>query len=77
MAYTDCLTVILISLATAAASEFISWLLIYRTDDYKSLKRQIDTLNKKRKLHPVVKAVFVSVLNQLRLRRRRLRQLAS
>eukprot|EP00475_Leptophrys_vorax_P029379 TRINITY_DN4309_c0_g1_i3.p2 TRINITY_DN4309_c0_g1~~TRINITY_DN4309_c0_g1_i3.p2 ORF type:complete len:183 (-),score=63.79 TRINITY_DN4309_c0_g1_i3:39-587(-) len=45
--YTDCLTVIFISLATAAASEFISWLLIYRTEDYKSLKRQIDSLNKK------------------------------
>lgn len=45
--YTDCLLVILISLASALLSEGISYLLIYRTEEYKRLKRNIDQLSRK------------------------------
>lgn len=45
--YSDSLTVVLISLLTALLCEAISWLLIYRTTSYKSLKTSIDKASKK------------------------------
>jgi len=43
----DCLFVIFASLASALFAEGISWLLIYRTDEYKRLKSTIDKLQNK------------------------------
>jgi len=45
--YTDSLLIILISLVSSVIAEGISWLLIYRTDDYQKLKKTIDALSKK------------------------------
>lgn len=45
--YSDSLTVVGISLCTALVCEAISWLLIYRTSSYKSLKSTIDKASKK------------------------------
>ncbi|GAB2295467.1 hypothetical protein Dimus_029633 [Dionaea muscipula] len=45
--YSDSLTVVGISLCTAVICEAISWLLIYRTASYKSLKSSIDKSSKK------------------------------
>ncbi|KAI3474507.1 hypothetical protein Pfo_029417 [Paulownia fortunei] len=45
--YSDSLTVVGISLCTAVVCEAISWLLIYRTASYKSLKSTIDKASKK------------------------------
>jgi uncharacterized membrane protein (DUF106 family) len=45
--YSDSLTVVIISLFTAVVCEAISWLLIYRTTSYKSLKSSIDKASKK------------------------------
>ncbi|KAE9455974.1 hypothetical protein C3L33_12124, partial [Rhododendron williamsianum] len=45
--YSDSLTVVCISLFTALLCEAISWLLIYRTTSYKSLKSSIDKASKK------------------------------
>uniref|UniRef100_A0A5B7B4Y7 Calcium load-activated calcium channel n=1 Tax=Davidia involucrata TaxID=16924 RepID=A0A5B7B4Y7_DAVIN len=45
--YSDSLTVVGISVCTAVFCEAISWLLIYRTTSYKSLKSSIDKASKK------------------------------
>ncbi|KAA8518316.1 hypothetical protein F0562_015801 [Nyssa sinensis] len=45
--YSDSLTVVGISACTAVVCEAISWLLIYRTTSYKSLKSSIDKASKK------------------------------
>ncbi|KAL8162285.1 hypothetical protein V2J09_013774 [Rumex salicifolius] len=45
--YSDSLTVLGISIVTAAVCEAISWLLIYRTASYKSLRSAIDKSSKK------------------------------
>ncbi|KNA04591.1 hypothetical protein SOVF_198270 [Spinacia oleracea] len=45
--YSDCLTVVGISICTAIICEAISYLLIYRTNSYKSLKSSIDKSSKK------------------------------
>ncbi|XP_052172011.1 uncharacterized protein LOC127787955 [Diospyros lotus] len=45
--YSDSLTVVGISVCTAVVCEAISWLLIYRTASYKSLKSSIDKASKK------------------------------
>ncbi|XP_019154162.1 PREDICTED: calcium load-activated calcium channel-like [Ipomoea nil] len=45
--YSDSLTVVGISICTAVICEAISWLLIYRTNSYKSLKSTIDKASKK------------------------------
>ncbi|KAJ0088286.1 hypothetical protein Patl1_32924 [Pistacia atlantica] len=45
--YSDSLTVVGISFCTAIVCECISWLLIYRTNSYKSLKSSIDKASKK------------------------------
>lgn len=45
--YSDSLTVVAISIFTAVICEAISWLLIYRTSSYKSLKSSIDKASKK------------------------------
>ncbi|XP_059668537.1 uncharacterized protein LOC132313670 [Cornus florida] len=45
--YSDSLTVVGISVCTAVVCEAISWLLIYRTSSYKSLKSSIDKASKK------------------------------
>ncbi|KAG6429048.1 hypothetical protein SASPL_107087 [Salvia splendens] len=45
--YSDSLTVVGISFCTAVVCEVISWLLIYRTASYKSLKSTIDKASKK------------------------------
>ncbi|KAL1814220.1 hypothetical protein DCAR_0626640 [Daucus carota subsp. sativus] len=45
--YSDSLTVVGISICTAIVCEAISWLLIYRTSSYKSLKSTIDKASKK------------------------------
>jgi len=45
--YLDGLTIIFISVASAVLAEGINWLLIYRTEDYKRLKKAIDLLAKK------------------------------
>ncbi|XP_073034800.1 uncharacterized protein [Primulina eburnea] len=45
--YSDSLTVVGISVCTALVCEAISWLLIYRTSSYKSLKSTIDKASKK------------------------------
>ncbi|XP_073156706.1 uncharacterized protein [Henckelia pumila] len=45
--YSDSLTVVGISACTALVCEAISWLLIYRTSSYKSLKSTIDKASKK------------------------------
>ena len=41
MAYIEGLYIVLLSLGMALLSEGISWLLVYRTDDYKTLKDKI------------------------------------
>ncbi|ONK75042.1 uncharacterized protein A4U43_C03F12720 [Asparagus officinalis] len=45
--YGDSLTILVISICTAALCELISWLLIYRTSTYKSLRSSIDKASKK------------------------------
>ncbi|KAI5560588.1 hypothetical protein Peur_033443 [Populus x canadensis] len=45
--YSDSLTVVGISICTAIICETISWILIYRTNSYKSLKSSIDKASKK------------------------------
>ncbi|PSS36288.1 Calcium load-activated calcium channel like [Actinidia chinensis var. chinensis] len=45
--YSDGLTVVGISVCTAIVCEAISWVLIYRTTSYKSLKSSIDKASKK------------------------------
>lgn len=45
--YADSLTVVGISFCTALVCEAISWILIYRTSSYKSLKSSIDKASKK------------------------------
>ncbi|GAY32705.1 calcium load-activated calcium channel [Citrus sinensis] len=45
--YSDSLTVVGISFCTAIICESISWLLIYRTNSYKTLKSSIDKASKK------------------------------
>ncbi|KAE8125317.1 hypothetical protein FH972_020141 [Carpinus fangiana] len=45
--YSDSLTVLSISFCTAIVCEAISWLLIYRTTSYKSLRSSIDKAAKK------------------------------
>ncbi|XP_018809718.1 calcium load-activated calcium channel-like [Juglans regia] len=45
--YSDSLTLVAISLCTAVVCEAISWLLIYRTNSYKSLRSSIDKASKK------------------------------
>ncbi|KAM3690329.1 hypothetical protein ACB098_09G116300 [Castanea mollissima] len=45
--YSDSLTVVGISFCTAIVCEAISWLLIYRTNSYKSLRSSIDKAAKK------------------------------
>ncbi|XP_051148963.1 uncharacterized protein LOC127263786 [Andrographis paniculata] len=47
LTYSDSLTVLGISVCTALVCEAISWLLIYRTASYKSLKSSIDKASKK------------------------------
>jgi len=43
----DCLVILGASIACSLFAEAISWLLIYRTDDYKKLKASIDKLQKR------------------------------
>lgn len=43
----DALLIIVAALVTASASEALSWLLIYRTEDYQALKKNIELLSKK------------------------------
>ena len=45
--YSDSLTVVGISFCTAFICEAISWVLIYRTNSYKSLRSSIDKAAKK------------------------------
>ncbi|KAJ4791304.1 Transmembrane and coiled-coil domains protein 1 [Rhynchospora pubera] len=45
--YADALAVVSISFVTALLCEAISWLLIYRTSSYKSLRQSIDRASKK------------------------------
>ncbi|XP_050382471.1 uncharacterized protein LOC126799332 [Argentina anserina] len=45
--YSDSLTVVGISICTAVICEAISWVLIYRTNSYKSLRSSIDKAAKK------------------------------
>ncbi|KAJ6806583.1 calcium load-activated calcium channel-like [Iris pallida] len=45
--YADALSVVGVSLCTAVLCETISWLLIYRTSSYKSLRSSIDKASKK------------------------------
>ncbi|KAK9290519.1 hypothetical protein L1049_008689 [Liquidambar formosana] len=45
--YSDSLTVVGISICTAIICESISWLLIYRTTSYKTLRSSIDKASKK------------------------------
>lgn len=48
--YSDSLTIVSISIGTAFLCEAISWLLIYRTSSYKSLRSSIDKASKKLEL---------------------------
>ena len=43
----DAVVIILAALVTASASEGLSWLLIYRTEEYQALKKNIEQLSKK------------------------------
>lgn len=43
----DCLKIICLSIFTTLFSEFLTWVLVYRTKKYKENKKQIDTINKK------------------------------
>ena len=43
----DTIPIIIAALFTAAFSEGLSWLLIYRTDSYKELKKNIELASKK------------------------------
>jgi hypothetical protein len=45
--YLSSLEIILASCVSASLSEFLSWLLIYRTEPYKKLKRSIDQTSRK------------------------------
>ncbi|KAJ0579983.1 putative calcium load-activated calcium channel [Helianthus annuus] len=45
--YSDSLTIVEISICTAIVCEAISYILIYRTTSYKSLKSSIDRASKK------------------------------
>jgi hypothetical protein len=47
ISWPDSVLVLFASLFTAVLSEFLSWLLIYRLDDYKGLKAKIEGLSKK------------------------------
>ena len=47
MKYGDCVTVLGISIATAFLCEGISWVLIYRTENYKNLLSSINRTSKK------------------------------
>ncbi|CAG9317212.1 unnamed protein product [Blepharisma stoltei] len=46
IAWVDTFSIILAACFTAGLAETISWFLIYRTDDYKSLKKNIESLSK-------------------------------
>ncbi|XXG81761.1 hypothetical protein AAC387_Pa09g2331 [Persea americana] len=48
--YSDSVTIVSISICTAFLCEAISWLLIYRTSSYKSLRSSIDKASKKLEL---------------------------
>jgi uncharacterized membrane protein (DUF106 family) len=43
----DSLLIILISFSTASAGEFLNWLMVYRTENYKRLKAEIEKQGKK------------------------------
>eukprot|EP01098_Paradermamoeba_levis_P006996 TRINITY_DN2902_c0_g1_i1.p1 TRINITY_DN2902_c0_g1~~TRINITY_DN2902_c0_g1_i1.p1 ORF type:complete len:175 (-),score=52.03 TRINITY_DN2902_c0_g1_i1:46-570(-) len=47
MGFVDCLTIAFVSVLSTLVSEGISWVLIYRTDNYKKLKAAIDKSTKK------------------------------
>jgi len=47
MPYTDCWVIFAISLSSALVAEGISWVLIYRTKEYKDLKAKIEALGNK------------------------------
>ena len=47
MKYGDCVTILGISIATAFLCEGISWVLIYRTENYKNLLSSINRTSKK------------------------------
>ena len=43
----DCFLIILFAIMTSLLSEGFSWVLIYRTAEYKDIKKQIEILTKK------------------------------
>mmetsp|Transcript_17496 Transcript_17496/g.31591 ORF Transcript_17496/g.31591 Transcript_17496/m.31591 type:complete len:178 (-) Transcript_17496:247-780(-) len=47
ISWPDSVLVLFAALFTAVLSEFLSWVLIYRLDDYKGLKNKIEGLSKK------------------------------
>jgi len=47
MAVVDCLVILVASLGSALLAEVLSWLLIYRTEGYQSLRDKVERLNKK------------------------------
>ena len=47
MKYGDCVTILGISIATAFLCEGISWVLIYRTENYKNILSSINRTSKK------------------------------
>eukprot|EP00188_Purpureofilum_apyrenoidigerum_P004480 Plantae.Rhodophyta-Purpureofilum_apyrenoidigerum.ctg5096.p1 GENE.Plantae.Rhodophyta-Purpureofilum_apyrenoidigerum.ctg5096~~Plantae.Rhodophyta-Purpureofilum_apyrenoidigerum.ctg5096.p1 ORF type:complete len:188 (-),score=47.01 Plantae.Rhodophyta-Purpureofilum_apyrenoidigerum.ctg5096:249-812(-) len=46
--YMDAIAVVLISVVTSLLTEVVSWLFVYRTSDFKSNKRKLDELSKRR-----------------------------
>lgn len=54
----DCAFIVSISLASALFSEFVSWVLIYRTDHYKQLKGKIEVSSKKLEVTPIPRTVL-------------------
>ena len=43
----SCITVMLLAIFTTLISEGLSWIFIYRTTEYKDLKKEIDALTRK------------------------------
>ena len=43
----SCMVVMLLAIFTSLISEGLSWIFIYRTTEYKDLKKEIDTLTRK------------------------------
>mmetsp|Transcript_10185 Transcript_10185/g.31148 ORF Transcript_10185/g.31148 Transcript_10185/m.31148 type:complete len:188 (-) Transcript_10185:47-610(-) len=52
--YVDAISVVLISVSTSLLTEAASWLAVYRTSDFKSNRRKLDELTKRREKEDAV-----------------------